>query len=100
MEISKRITKHKLGNLDHKEGAGVDVDEDFQQILITYHGKNMFWLLSTISVQNLWWLVHHRNEEYEESLFGYCNQTFDFSRNSQFCHEKVAGKSLRITILF
>ena len=63
MEISKRITKHKLGNLDHKEGAGLDVDEDFQQILIAYRGKNMFWLLSTISVQNLWWLAHHRNEE-------------------------------------
>ena len=50
MEISKRITKHKLSNLDHKEGADVDVDEDFQQILIAYHGENMFWLLTTISV--------------------------------------------------
>ena len=40
MEVSKRITKHKLSNLNHQNRPALDVDEDFQEILTAYHGES------------------------------------------------------------
>ena len=57
MEVSKRITKHKLSNLNHKDRPAVDVDEDFQQILTAYHGESGYWVLFLLS-----WSAHYNQK--------------------------------------